>query len=212
MSFDTLAPIYRWMEYVFAGGKMQRCRLAFLHQIEEPKSILIFGEGPGRFLVECCRGFPHAQVTCLDLSSKMLAQAAAHLALHRLESKHVSFIHADVLIWEPPAAEYDLIVSHFFLDCFRADQLALIIPKLAHAAKPGCNWLFADFQVAQSGLKHWRSRFILALLYRFFSAVTRLSANSLASPDPFLKKAGFTLHRRIESDWDLLKSDWWRRQ
>lgn len=188
---------------------MQRCRLAFLHQFYEPKNILILGEGPGRFLVECCRRFPDAQVTCLDSSEKMLTQAAAQLASQRLKSDHVRFIKTDILTWEPPVSAYDLIVTHFFLDCFRTDQLEVIIPKLALAAKPDANWLIADFQIAASGFKRLRSQFVLALLYLFFRVVTRLPASSLSSPDLFLQKAGFTLHRRIASDWDLLKSDWW---
>src|SRR5439155_22241467 len=33
MSFDTLAPHYRWMEFILAGKKLQRCRTAFLDEI-----------------------------------------------------------------------------------------------------------------------------------------------------------------------------------
>jgi len=41
--------------------------------------------------------------------------------------------------------------------------------------------------------------------------MTRLPAKQLTPPDPFLERAGFTLHRRNESEWGLLHSDWWKR-
>jgi hypothetical protein len=52
---------------------------------------------------------------------------------------------------------------------------------------------------------------ILAIMYGFFRIATRLSARRLTPPDPFLRQAGFTLHRRVQSEWALLHSDWWQR-
>ena len=63
MSFDLLAPHYRWMEWLLAGGKLQRCRTACLGMIPAPAKVLIYGEGNGRFLAALCREFPEAEVT-----------------------------------------------------------------------------------------------------------------------------------------------------
>ena len=51
MSFDVLAPHYRWMELVCAGEKLQGCRTAQLAHVLAARHILILGEGNGRFLV-----------------------------------------------------------------------------------------------------------------------------------------------------------------
>jgi hypothetical protein len=123
----------------------------------------------------------------------------------------VEFIHADILDWVPRAKTYDLIVTNYFLDCFRGEQLEQIIPKIAGWASPGANWLIADFKIADRGWKRVRSRAILELLYQFFRVVTRLPADRLTKPDPLLEKVGFTLSRRSESEWGLLHSDWWRK-
>src|SRR5947207_3033135 len=53
MSFDLLAPHYRWMEFLLAGEKLHRGRTAFLDLIPPPEKILLAGEGHGRCLVEC---------------------------------------------------------------------------------------------------------------------------------------------------------------
>lgn len=210
MSFDALAPHYRWMEFVLAGQKLQRCRTAFLDDIPSARNILLAGEGHGHCLVECCRRFTGARVVCLDASERMLSQARRQLTRQNVESAQVEFIHVDVLNWSPSPRAFDLIATNFFLDCFRADQLGRLIGQLAVAAAPGANWLIADFQTPAAGLRRIRSRLILWTMYAFFRTVTRLSAEHLTEPDSFLKKAGFTLHRRLETEWGLIRSDWWR--
>jgi hypothetical protein len=210
MSFDLLAPHYRWMEIVLAGEKLQRCRTAFLDAINPPHNVLLAGEGHGRCLVECCRRFPKSHFVCLDASRGMLSQARHQLTLKPQASPKVRFIHADILTWSPPPRSFDLIITNFFLDCFREDQMETIIHQLAVAASSGTNWLLADFQVARTGLRRIRCRLLLWVMYAFFRTATHLPARQLTVPDTYLKRAGFILHRRIESEWGLLHSDWWR--
>lgn len=212
MSFDSLAPHYRWMEFVLAGDKLQRCRTAFLPELRHAENILLLGEGNGRFLPACCAQFPEARVTCVDASAAMLKRARRQLSASRGSARNVCFVQADVLHWRPPAEEaYDLIVTNFFLDCFQAQQLEQLTTGIAAAAAPGANWLLADFQVAAHGLRQVRSEVVLRLMYIFFGIVTRLPARRLTRPDPFLQAAGFALRRRVTYDWDLLHSDWWQR-
>lgn len=211
MSFDTLAPHYRWMESLLAGKKLHRCRTAFLDDLPTARNILLLGEGHGRSLVEYRRRFPHAHITCVDASARMLAQARRNLTRHRMTADRIEFIHADVLDWPHPPASSDLIVTNFFLDCFRAEQVAQIVTRLATAATPEANWLLADFQVPGAGWKRLRSRLIIGCLYMFFRVTTRLPAQQLTPPAPLLERAGFLLQRRIETEWGLLHSDWWQR-
>ncbi len=206
MSFDRLAPFYRTMELLSAGGKLQECRMAFLGEIPPPRRILLAGEGHGRFLPICAARFPEARITVIDSSAAML-----EIARRKVRSGNVDFIHGDVLSWEGPSETFDLIFTHFFLDCFPPAELSVVISRLASAATPDANWLIADFQVPDGRAASLRSRIILSLLYTFFRLVTGLSASSLSPPEDDLEKAGFTRHRRITRDWGLLKSEWWSR-
>jgi len=209
MSFDLLAPHYRWMEFILAGGKLQRCRTAFLDEIPAARNILLLGEGNGRSLDECRRRFTGARITCIDASEAMLVQARRRLASRKLDANQVEFIHADILNWTVSDENYDLIVTNFFLDCFRAEQLEQIISRISAVTAPGANWLVADFQLASGWASRIRSRVILWSMYLFFRTATRLPAKKLTSPDSSLERAGFGLHRRTESEWGLLHSDWW---
>ncbi|MFT4176808.1 MAG: class I SAM-dependent methyltransferase [Luteolibacter sp.] len=206
MSFDRIAPFYRQLEALTAGGKLQRCRLAHLSSVPPPERILIAGEGNGRFVPLCARRFPKAEITVIDASRRML-----EIARRRTRHGNIVWIHADILQWQPPLETYDLIVTHFFLDCFTAGELSVLIDLLSRAATPKAHWLLADFQLADAGFRKWRSRFILSLLYRFFHITAGLRPRQLVPPDPWLRENGFHLRSRSTYDWDLLKSELWAR-
>lgn len=209
MSFDILAPVYRWMELLLAGRKLHRCRCAFLEEVPPPRHVLMLGEGHGRFLVEVLKKFPDTQVTFLDASAGMIAQARKALQRHGLAPDRVTFIQMDVLAWEPPHQVYDLIVTHFFLDCFRPEHLQQLIPAIASSGTPSARWLVADFQEAPAGWQRLRSRLILRLMYWFFRTVTRLPARSLTCPDPLLRQVGLHLQGEQVFEWGLLRSTCW---
>ena len=209
MSFDLLAPHYRWMEWVLAGGKLQRCRTAFLHSLPAPRRALLLGEGNGRFLVELIRAHPGVEIVCVDASRKMLECARARLQRSGLGTGSVEFVHANILEWSPKPHQFDLIVSHFFLDCFRPEQLAGIMDRLSTAAAPEAQWLLADFREPPAGWARWRARLILETMYLFFRRFTKLPAARLTAPDPLLERHGFVLNQRRLFEWGLLHSDWW---
>jgi ubiquinone/menaquinone biosynthesis C-methylase UbiE len=142
----------------------------------------------------------------------MLAVARRRVAGQGIECARIDFIRADALTWNPPDHDYDLIVTHFFLDCFRRDQLEALIGKLTRVADPQANWLLADFQSASAGWRRRRSEIILWMMYRFFTIVTRLPAKELIDPASILEQNGFKLRARDVQDWDLLHSDWWQQE
>ncbi|MFA6546754.1 MAG: class I SAM-dependent methyltransferase [Limisphaerales bacterium] len=211
MSFDWLAPHYRWLEFVLAGDKLHRCRRAWLNEVEECRTVLLVGEGPGRFLETCVHALPAANFVCVDTSSAMLARARAAWQKAGGAAERVKFVHDSVSEWKPTAGYFDLIVTHFFLDCFPEPGLSKVIATLAFAATPSARWLLADFQVPSRGFRRLRARIIIALAYAFFRIATRLPTDRLVSPDVMLELHGFRRQRRREFEWGLLHSDLWAR-
>lgn len=209
MSFDRIAPHYQWIERLCAGAELDRCRTAFLDELNHPKRVLIVGEGDGRFLESMLHRFPEVEVTCVDASSAMLSLTQQRLQRAGVNPMRVTWVHADVLEWSPPPGNFDGIVTHFFLDCFPPDQLAAVTHRLATAARPGARWLVSDFQVPASGLQRWRARFIIASLYLFFRITARLGTRHLTSPDSHLVRQGFSLRERRVREWGLLHTDVW---
>lgn len=211
MSFDGIAPYYCLMEAVLAGTKLQRCRLMWLDQVDDVKEILLVGEGHGRFIEVCAKRFPKAQLTCVDASAQMLRIAEAHWLRAGGLSGRARFQREELPEWTPPAGRYDLIATHFFLDCFPPETLADVVAKLASAMAPGGKWLISDFALPARGWRRWRAKWILATAYAFFRRVTGLAAAHLTSPDELLVRAGLELKCRRTIEWGLLHTDLWMR-
>ncbi|TAK92247.1 MAG: hypothetical protein EPO07_19440 [Verrucomicrobia bacterium] len=123
----------------------------------------------------------------------------------------IDFVQAEPPDWQPSALGFDLIVTHFFLDCFPEPMLSQVVASLALTAKPNARWLVADFQIPPRGFDQVRARTVLALAYTFFRRVTNLPADRLVPPDAALVRNGFQLHRRATYDCGLLRSDVWKR-
>lgn len=207
--FDRLAACYDWMETILAGDRLERCRNAFWGEMGEVRHALLAGVGHGRFLTELRRRYPGAEITCIDSSAKMLEVSRRRLLREGLTLEGINLIHADVLTWQPPAGEYDLIATHFFLDCFTAAQLLEVIKRLRSGAKAGARWHLSDFQIPQNGWRRIRAQIILWLMYRFFRVVTDLPAAALSNPQNSLSTSGFVRRARKEFEWGLLFAELW---
>jgi SAM-dependent methyltransferase len=205
VSFDRVAPHYRWLETLVFGNQLQEARVAFVREIEPPLRIFIVGEGNGRFLAELMRsGEP--QVDCVEMSARMIA-----LAREQVPDAHVNFIQADIRDLALRQAHYDLIVSHFFFDCFTEGALAEIIARLANAAALNAQWLVADFCYPTRGWPHWRARALIAAMYFFFHAAAGIEAHRLVDYRPLLRANGFRLRNELLSRRGEIRSQLWQR-
>ena len=205
MNFDRVAPHYHWLETLVFGSQLQKARTAFVRKIDPPRRVLLVGEGDGRFLARFVRAYPQATIDCLESSARMIG-----LARRRLAPARVRFILEDVRSAKLPAGHYDLVVTHFVLDCFSERSLAEVVARLACAAAPGASWLLADFREPRAGWKRWHARFWLRLMYGFFRLTTGLEAAGLVDPSAFLSEAGFSLRSQRLSRFGMIKSEWWR--
>lgn len=212
MSFDAIAPWYRTLERIAFGDGLQRGRTACLGEIVAPRRTLIVGEGNGRFLCELVRLHPGVEVDCVDASQAMLQLARKRLERESPEAgPRVRFLHHDLTSWSPPVRHYDLVVTHFFLDCFAETELAAIVGKLAQATTENAHWLLADFCVPAKGVARLHARAWLTVMYRFFRLSAGIDARQLLDPSPFLREEGFALARQHSFRHGMLKSEMWTR-
>jgi ubiquinone/menaquinone biosynthesis C-methylase UbiE len=207
MSFDLVAPHYRWLETITFGNALQRARTCWIDMIARPKRTLILGEGDGRFLCELLRAHAGIDIDCVDASEAMLELARVRLRRTHPESfSRVNFIHQDVLKWSLHQS-YDLLVTHFFLDCFPDRELRAIIAKLASAVEPGAVWLVADFTIPRKRFARAHARLWLRMMYTFFRATAGIAAKELVDPIPYLDGYGFTCASENLSRGKMLRSD-----
>lgn len=199
MNCDRIARWYAALEYCAFGPALKRRREAFLPGVSNARRVLVLGDGDGRALAALVRAAPTATVDYVDSSARMVTLARA-----RAGEERVTYHHADALRIALPAAEFDLIVSHFFLDCLNESDARTMISRVAAAAGPGARWIISEFQ--QPG--RWAA-WIVHGLYQFFRVTTGLRTGSLVDYGAILKRNGFHLASR-ESAWGgLLVSDVW---
>jgi hypothetical protein len=116
--------------------------------------------------------------------------------------------HADVLHWGP-AGSYDLIVSHFFLDCFFPRQLEQLIDGLLPHALPGAQWVISEFAVPRNPFAAYFARRIIGLLYRAFGLLTGLRVRALPDYEAALLQRGWVLTHDRRYLAGLLCSQLW---
>jgi ubiquinone/menaquinone biosynthesis C-methylase UbiE len=163
-------------------------------------------------LGELLRTHPDIDVECVDASEGMLLLARQQIERELPDrADRVRFLHHDITSWPAPERHYDLIVTHFVLDCFPETQLAGIIRKLSRAATDDASWLLADFRVPEKGIARWRARLWLTAMYGFFRLTTGISASELIDPAPFIQAEEFALARRHLFQSGMLKSELWQR-
>lgn len=210
MSFDSLAPIYRPMEWALAGSLLHRCRTAYLREARCARNALLLGEGPGQYLLPLLRANPTLRVTCVDSSSRMQAIAYERMAQGGFGHRHVHFVACDWAEWSGEGGPFDWIATHFFFDCFPEAELRELVQRMACLTSGKAFWALSDFLVPDRGWQRIRARIILCLAYSFFRVTTGIRARGVVSGAPFLKAAGFELVRRESFSHELLFAELWQ--
>ncbi|HEY2039049.1 MAG TPA: methyltransferase domain-containing protein [Edaphobacter sp.] len=208
VNFDRIARPYRILEYLTLGRSLERTRLHLLSQLGTQKNALVFGDGDGRFLARLLETYPELHATAIDSSAEMLKLLQQRCAPY---ADRLQIFHADAMSFSPVSgAAYDLVVTHFFLDCFEAAQIDDLIARLVPTLEPGTLWLLSDFRVPQ-GVLQLPTRMMIRSLYLIFRILTGLRTTRLPRHDVALSKAGF---ERIDQQTFLagiLTTELWRR-
>jgi SAM-dependent methyltransferase len=209
-SFDRLSRAYRWMEYFSFGPYLQHCRTLRIAEMIACKRALVYGDGDGRFLAALLRSAPAIRVTAVDASGKMLQRVAQRLP----PQAQVRLVHEDALECPPaefPDAPFDLVVSHFFLDCFDEAEIASLLALVNAAVEKSALWVVSDLAIPQRTPARFLGVLIVRGLYLAFGLLTGLKTRRLPDHARVMREAGWLLEDRKELLLGLLVSERWRR-
>ncbi|HVN92312.1 MAG TPA: class I SAM-dependent methyltransferase [Terracidiphilus sp.] len=206
-NFDSLARIYRWMELVTFGPFLARCRTAFLPNMAQARRALVIGDGDGRFTAELLGANSQIQVDTVDASPEMLA---ALLRRTGPNARRVSLHCADARSWKTGNAQYDLVATHFFLDCLTTDECRALAVRLRNSLSPAALWIVSEFAIPEGWFGKLVARPLVWLLYRAFGLLTGLRIRSLPDHHAALRNSGIILTQRRTRLGGLLVSEAWR--
>jgi ubiquinone/menaquinone biosynthesis C-methylase UbiE len=208
--FGRLALAYRWMEYFSFGPYLQQCRMLRIEEMTACRRALVYGDGDGRFLAELVGSARGMQIVAVDASSEMLRQATKRLP----SEARARLMQADALTCEVsafPEAPFDLVVSHFFLDCFDEEELSTLLARVNAAAGKGAMWVVSDFAIPQRPVARQLGRLVVGGLYLAFGLLTGLRTRRLPDHGRVMRKSGWRLEDRRTLLLGLLVSERWGR-
>lgn len=208
--FNRLAPVYRWLEYLSFGPFLHRCRTSFLPELRHCRRALILGDGDGRFTAALLRASPAIRITAIDGSPAMLASLRKRCSAHagRLITQA-----ADLRYWTPDTSEppFDLVCTHFFLDCLSSEETAALAYRLVPALTPNALWVVSEFAIPPTAFGRFAAAPLVWFLYRAFRLLTGLRQQSLPDYPSALAAAGWSLRSEIPRLHGLLSSQLWQR-
>ena len=213
MGFDLVAPVYQFLEYTAFGSRLQRRRTHYLERVKSSQFALVLGDGDGRFLEELLAVNAAVQVDSVDMSRRMTAIARERIE-RRFGSagvKRVRCIEGDARLTHFPRTSYDLIATHFFLDCFTDGELATLVERIAKVAAPGACWIVSEFRQPQAGMAAIHARLWLWAMYTFFRVTAGLKTRQLPDHRSTLSGNGFRLIAENASRFQLIGSELWRK-
>jgi SAM-dependent methyltransferase len=209
MNFDPVARSYQWMEYLTFGPLLERCRFAHLGQLGSPRRALVLGDGDGRFVVRLLARYPELVADVVELSPAMV-----RLAQQRAESIGVHgrahFYIADARGFPPPSTRYDLIATHFFLDCLDTEEVAALISNLADNIEPDATWLVSEFAVPTKQPLRWIAEILVGALYLAFRLLTGLQVHRLPDYFTVFRQGGYQCAGVKTYLGGILRSETWQ--
>jgi SAM-dependent methyltransferase len=207
--FNHIARPYRWLEYLTLGRSLERCRSHYLPQLCDRRYALVLGDGDGRYLARLFAHNPDLHADAVDASATMLrllrrrSEAATADANTRLRIYHANALSLRL------GGPYDLVVTHFFLDCLTQAELDFLVTRVASSLAPGALWLVSDFRIP-TGCMRLPALALVRGLYFAFRVLTGLRTNRLPDHASPLTRSGFIRIAHQDSFAGLLTTELWK--
>jgi hypothetical protein len=205
-NFNGLAHIYRWMEVACFGPWLQRCRCAFLETLSDCRRGLAIGDGDGRFTAELLRVNRLISVDAVDASEAMLGELLHNAGAH---ANRVNVMCVDARRLQAEGPPYDLVVTHFFLDCLTTSEVESLAFTLRASLSTSARWIISEFAIPSGWYGQLIARPLIRILYWVFGLLTGLKVHSLPKYRDALKRSGFEMVAERKLLGGLLVSEVW---
>ena len=207
-NFDRIAQPYQFLEHISFGRALERCRIHFMPRLLDRKLGLVLGDGDGRFVAALLSANQDIEADAVDTSAfmlRLLSQCAGNIpnAANRLRTYQANALSFRLKV------SYDLVATHFFLDCLTQAELDALVARITPHLAPGALWVVSDFRVP-NGLARLPARILIRALYLGFRLLTGLRTTSLPDHAHALRAAGFARIEHHHSLAGILTTELWQ--
>ena len=186
--FDKLAPYYDLLTRLVFGKTIKDSQEQFISLIGPGSRVLLVGGGTGIILKKLF-AVPDIAITYVDASVEMVNRAKDQVD----NSECTTFYHTTINDFSTNA-QFDYIITPFFLDLFNERSLKLVMNKLHGYLKEDGEWFFTDFRLGGGLRKLWQLP-LLKLMLIFFRLSCQIEARALQEFDRYFKQLGLSLDR-----------------
>jgi SAM-dependent methyltransferase len=205
-NFNRLARVYPLLEWFTFGPILSQCRCTYLVEMKNRRAAVVLGDGDGRFTAQLLKQNPHIAVEAVDASDAMLRQLVQRAGLNA-GRVHTHLADARQLRLAP--REFDLVATHFFLDCLTTVEVESLAMRLRETMTSNAVWVVSEFAIPDNWYGRLIARPIVRALYVAFGFLTGLTVRQLPGHREALQTAGFVLTRQRKRVWGLLVSELW---
>jgi ubiquinone/menaquinone biosynthesis C-methylase UbiE len=205
-NFNRLARVYRWLEWFTFGPILWQCRCAYLVEMKNRQAALVIGDGDGRFTAQLLKQNPHIAIDAVDASESMLHRLKQH-AGPNADRVHTHLADARQLHLAP--RKFDLVATHFFLDCLTTVEVESLAKRLRETMTSDAVWVVSEFAIPDNWYGRLIARPLVTALYLAFGFLTGLTIRELPAHHEALQRAGLVLTRQRKRVWGLLVSELW---
>lgn len=212
-NFDFVARLYRWVEYLTLGRALEQCRFALLPRVGGRERALVLGDGDGRALALLLDASPRLQADAVDASAVMLSLLRSRCRAAVAEGRLRTFCEpAGAFVAQMSAAplRYDLVVTHFFLDCLEQPEVETLVLDAVAAMTADGVWLVSEFRIPESRLRSL-AKVLVGGLYFAFGVLTGLRVTELPDHAGAMRAAGLERVEQRLSLGGILATEIWRR-
>lgn len=189
--FNKVAWFYEFASSLYSTGQIAASKAWQVSQMQEGERVLYVGVGAGEdAALAADRG---VELTCIDLSERMLERTARKLARRRQQAvllcedvhQHQHFGH------------YDVVTANYFLNCFSPQEMRKTLAHLIALLRPNGRLMIADVAPAQGNpLVRLVHELHHAVAIRTFHALGLVPLHPIYDYEPLLSQAGMVVAQR----------------
>ena len=193
LRFDRVASFYEWASAVYSIGQIAASKRWQVTKMDPGQRVLYVGVGGGEDAIVAARH--GVELTCLDLSQRMLDRCARKLQSERLTAE----LRCEDVSLHQRTTYYDVVAANFFLNCFDQETMPQIMEQLVRLLVPTGRLMIADVAPPEGNrFARWCHELHHAAAIRSFHAMGLVPLHPIYDYEPYLPSLGMAVVERAK--------------